>query len=268
MDLYEYGFRWYDAAIGRFTGVDPLAADYASWSPYNYVMGNPIVNIDPDGRSVENTIFLDSEGNELGRTEDNLPDAVVVVSDGEINDFHQAYMGAALSPDYIGDDDVVNLRGYGDSYMVDGMNDVWNASMAVTLPPGSGGFVDSKGRPLTDLHPEAGSYFNLSDDGKTLTVDPDIFVSESTEAVMLGGDRPSVHSHPIHGGLYKKTPGGVMGPAREREAPSGQDAINSTGRQRRNPSRYRDVVVGPNNIYLYKGGENAGKVPRSFFKKD
>jgi len=38
-----------------FLSVDPLAADYASWSPYNYVMGNPISYIDPDGRSPEDT---------------------------------------------------------------------------------------------------------------------------------------------------------------------------------------------------------------------
>uniref|UniRef100_UPI0024A7DC0A RHS repeat-associated core domain-containing protein n=1 Tax=Phaeodactylibacter xiamenensis TaxID=1524460 RepID=UPI0024A7DC0A len=52
MDLYEYGFRWYDAAIGRFTGVDPLAADYASISTYAYVANNPINAIDPDGRRI------------------------------------------------------------------------------------------------------------------------------------------------------------------------------------------------------------------------
>ena len=33
--------------------VDPLAESYASWSPYNYVMGNPILLVDPDGRAPE-----------------------------------------------------------------------------------------------------------------------------------------------------------------------------------------------------------------------
>ena len=45
------GARFYDSDIGRFLSVDPLAADFASWSPYNYVLGNPVIIIDPDGRN-------------------------------------------------------------------------------------------------------------------------------------------------------------------------------------------------------------------------
>lgn len=34
---------------GRFTSVDPLAEKYYSWSPYVYVMNNPLKYIDPTG---------------------------------------------------------------------------------------------------------------------------------------------------------------------------------------------------------------------------
>ena len=49
----DYGARWYDPAVGRFTGVDPLAEKTFSWSGYNYVLGNPIRLVDPFGLSAE-----------------------------------------------------------------------------------------------------------------------------------------------------------------------------------------------------------------------
>ena len=47
--LYEYGFRWYDPSIARFTGVDPIADQFAWVSVYNYAENEPIANIDLHG---------------------------------------------------------------------------------------------------------------------------------------------------------------------------------------------------------------------------
>jgi RHS repeat-associated protein len=50
--LDYFGARYYMPALARWTAVDPLAEKHLEWSPYNYVLNNPLVLIDPDGRQV------------------------------------------------------------------------------------------------------------------------------------------------------------------------------------------------------------------------
>lgn len=50
--LDYFGARLYMPALGRWTSVDPLAEKHPEWSPYNYVLNNPLVLFDPDGRQV------------------------------------------------------------------------------------------------------------------------------------------------------------------------------------------------------------------------
>ena len=45
--------RYYDSATGRWLTVDPMTNKYPAWSPYNYVMDNPLKNIDSDGKKVK-----------------------------------------------------------------------------------------------------------------------------------------------------------------------------------------------------------------------
>ncbi|MDZ7878903.1 MAG: RHS repeat-associated core domain-containing protein [Saprospiraceae bacterium] len=55
LGLNDYGARWYDPAMARWTSTDPLAEKFKSENPYNYVLGNPIKLIDPNGMDVINS---------------------------------------------------------------------------------------------------------------------------------------------------------------------------------------------------------------------
>ncbi|MEM9548232.1 MAG: RHS repeat-associated core domain-containing protein [Bacteroidota bacterium] len=46
LEWSDYGFRFYDPAIGRFTGVDPISDQFPHVSTYNYAENEPIANID------------------------------------------------------------------------------------------------------------------------------------------------------------------------------------------------------------------------------
>jgi RHS repeat-associated protein len=51
LNYYRFEARLYDPSLGRWTGVDPMAATQGyEYSPYAYCGGNPISNVDPDGR--------------------------------------------------------------------------------------------------------------------------------------------------------------------------------------------------------------------------
>ena len=52
-NMLEMDWRHYDPAIGRFVGIDALAENYYSHTPYHYSKNNPIMYSDPTGLYAE-----------------------------------------------------------------------------------------------------------------------------------------------------------------------------------------------------------------------
>jgi len=59
LEWYDYGARFYDAQLGRWTTPDPLAAEAPGWTPYRFGFCSPINFTDPEG------LFEDWFQNEL-----------------------------------------------------------------------------------------------------------------------------------------------------------------------------------------------------------
>ena len=78
--LSYFGSRYYSSDLSIWLSVDPMAAKYASLSPYVYCANNPVRCVDPNGEEIGQ--YLDWNGNFLG-TDGKEDISVYFVSDEE-----------------------------------------------------------------------------------------------------------------------------------------------------------------------------------------
>ncbi len=76
LGMNDYGARWYDPTVARWSSVDPLAEMRLGLSPYNYVQNNPLIRIDPTGM-LDDYIF-NERGEYVDKIPTNEPDRIVI----------------------------------------------------------------------------------------------------------------------------------------------------------------------------------------------
>ncbi len=80
---YDYfGARYYDSDLSQWLSVDPMSDKYPSLSPYMYCAGNPVILVDPDGRTTKNPDWVEKTDAEGNKTKVNDPN---VHSSADIN---------------------------------------------------------------------------------------------------------------------------------------------------------------------------------------
>ena len=286
LNMLDYGARLYDPLTARWNGVDALAEQYSSVSPYNYVGGNPMSRVDLDGRR---TWYFSEDNTYLGRTDDSFPDAVCIVPSNNALHVKGVIEGFDYCTVFGSENNTATyLRDFGISYEIGGLNEVDQKYRGKT----KGGKITLNSIPIERITLNGKKYtfvewsfgFKLSKQpnkipgstalnpygtGAVLSVDWNIKPSSDNAFNWVTPASSSIargHLHPMPSDFYSFYLEGYT--RQEKENPS-KPSDGDWGFSRDNP--YHNVVIDPINFHFYRPEthsqgriyDSPTKIPRS-----
>jgi len=84
----NYGARFYDPTLGRFTGVDPISDQFSHVSTYNYAENEPIGSIDLHGLQKVSVKDIRNASGEITRRNANVAVNMKILNLSSKEDFH------------------------------------------------------------------------------------------------------------------------------------------------------------------------------------